>query len=357
MQERIRIPVSVLSLASVPPDGSISGAFENVVTLAQTADRLGLERFWIAEHHNLPSVTSAATSVLIGHVAGKTSRIRVGSGGIMLPNHAPLVIAENFGTLATLYPNRIELGLGRAPGTDPYTSRALRRELMSTGNDFPALVEELQALFAPAVEGQRIRAVPGAGIPVPIWILGSSLWSADFAARMGLPYAFAAHFAPTDLMEALEIYRRRFVPSDVLLNPHTMACIPVVAAATDREAAILATTPQQRILGILRGKRPSVSPAPVETMEGIWTPAEAAGVDNFLREAIIGSPATVRMKLHAFLERTRVDELMVHTELHRVEDSVRSLEITAEVAGRKSGNSPEHLAPSLSRASYTRTIN
>lgn len=330
MSSSSKTHLSVLSLAAISSEGTIASAFENMVRIAQAAEKFGYERFWIAEHHNIPSVTSAATAVLIGHVAQLTSKIRVGSGGIMLPNHAPLIVAENFGTLATLYPGRIDLGLGRAPGTDPLTSRALRRDLKTNGEDFPDLVEELEAFLAPAVSGQRIRAVPGAGIDVPLWILGSSLFSADFAARKGLPYAFAAHFAPRDLMDAVQIYRSRFVPSVKHPEPYMIVCVPVIAAPTDKEAAFLSTTAQQKILGLITGRFPAASPAPVEIMEG-WSPQEEAGVKAFLRESIVGGPDMVREKLQALVERTGANEIMVHSDFHRVDDAIRSYQIVSEV--------------------------
>ena len=326
----MRTPLSVLSLASISAEGTIASAFKNVVDFAQAAERFGYHRFWIAEHHNIQGVASSATAILIGHVAQKTSSIRVGSGGVMLPNHAPLMVAEAFGTLETLYPNRIDLGLGRAPGTDPLTTRALRRETKMTGREFPDLVEELQLFLAPAQPGQGIQAIPGAGLDIPLWILGSSLWSADFAASVGLPYAFAAHFAPADLMDALEIYRSRFKPSSTLSKPKVMVCIPVVAAPTDEEANFLVTTTYQRILGLITGRRPPASPPPVKSMDLLWTTREKAGVESFLAELIVGGPETVRRNLLAFQERTKADEIMVHTELHQKVDTIRSLEITAQ---------------------------
>ena len=326
----MRTPLSVLSLASISAEGTIASAFRNVVDFAKAAERSGYQRFWIAEHHNIQGVASSATAVLIGHVAQQTSTIRVGSGGVMLPNHAPLMVAEAFGTLETLYPGRIDLGLGRAPGTDPLTTRALRRETKMTGREFPDLVEELQLFLAPAEPGQGIQAIPGAGLDIPIWILGSSLWSADFAASAGLPYAFAAHFAPADLMDALEIYRSRFKPSRALSKPRVMVCIPVVAAPTDEEANFLVTTTYQRILGLITGRRPPASPPPVKSMDLLWTTREKAGVESFLAELIVGGPETVRRNLLAFQERTKADEIMVHTELHQKADTIRSLEITAQ---------------------------
>jgi luciferase family oxidoreductase group 1 len=325
------VPLSVLSLGPVMSDGTIAGAFKNIETIAQATEKLGYKRFWIAEHHSLPGVTTAATPVVIGHIAGLTSTMRVGSGGIMLPNHAPLVVAETFGTLATLYPGRIDLGLGRAPGTDPLTSRALRRDLKFTGNDFPDLVEELQAFFNPVVPGQKIMAVPGAGIDVPLWILGSSLWSADYAASKGLPYAFAAHFAPAQLMEAIEIYRSRFQPSDVLEKPFMMVCLPVIAADTDIKAEYLSTTVKQKILGLVTGRYPTKAPAPVDNMDILWGLREKNAVESFLSELIVGGPQTVKQKLEEFVKRTGADELMIQTDVYQTEDAVRSFEIIKSV--------------------------
>lgn len=325
-----RVPLSVLSLGPVMSDGTVAGAFKNVETIAKAAEQLGYQRFWIAEHHSLPGVTTAATPILIGHVAGVTSKMRIGSGGIMLPNHAPLVVAETFGTLSTLYPGRIDLGLGRAPGTDQLTSRALRRDLKFTGNDFPDLVEELQAFFAPAVPGQKIQAVPGAGIDVPLWILGSSLWSADYAASKGLPYAFAAHFAPAQLMEAIEIYRSRFQPSDVLQKPYMMVCLPIIAADTDAQAEYLATTAKQKILGLITGRYPTSAPAPVDNMELLWGSREKHAVESFLGELIVGGPETVKRKLEEVVARTGADEIMINTDMYRTEDAVHSFEVVKQ---------------------------
>jgi luciferase family oxidoreductase group 1 len=327
----MRVPLSVLSLAAITSEGTVTAALKNATEVAQAAERLGYKRFWIAEHHNIPGVASSATAVLIGHIAQLTSKIRVGSGGVMLPNHAPLIVAENFGTLATLYPGRIDLGLGRAPGTDPLTTRALRRDSKSTGNDFPDLVEELLAFLEPAQPGQRIQAIPGAGVAVPVWILGSSLFSAHMAAQMGLPYSFAAHFAPAELMDALEVYRREFTPSPYLSEPLTMACVPVIAAPTDDEARFLATSTQQKILGLIGGRRPPSSPAPVESMDSIWDSAQKSAVDSFLKELIVGGPEIVRAGLEAFQKKTKVDEIMIHTDMYQKADVIRSFEIVSKI--------------------------
>ena len=315
----------------------MADALHHSRALAQQAERLGYRRYWLAEHHNLPGIASAATAVVIGHVAAGTTTIRVGSGGIMLPNHAPLVIAEQFGTLAALFPGRIDLGLGRAPGTDPLTARALRRGQPNSADTFPHDVMELQAYFRPAQPGQAVQAVPGAGLAVPIWLLGSSLFSAGLAAALGLPFAFASHFAPDQLDDALELYRSEFQPSDVLAQPYAVAAIAVFAADTDAEAARLFTSLQQSFVQLRRGT-PGPLPPPVDRMDGLWTPAEQAGVDHAFREAVVGSRATVQRGLAAFLRRTRVDELMVTAAIFDPAARLRSFELVAQVrdAGLKS---------------------
>ena len=315
----------------------MADALHHSRALAQQAERLGYRRYWLAEHHNLPGIASAATAVVIGHVAAGTTTIRVGSGGIMLPNHAPLVIAEQFGTLAALFPGRIDLGLGRAPGTDPLTARALRRGQPNSADTFPHDVMELQAYFRPAQPGQAVQAVPGAGLAVPIWLLGSSLFSAGLAAALGLPFAFASHFAPDQLDDALELYRSEFQPSDVLAQPYAVAAIAVFAADTDAEAARLFTSLQQSFVQLRRGT-PGPLPPPVDRMDGRWTPAEQAGVDHAFREAVVGSRATVQRGLAAFLRRTRVDELMVTAAIFDPAARLRSFELVAQVrdAGLKS---------------------
>ena len=324
------IPFSILDLAPVATGGTAGQALNNARDLAQHAERLGYRRFWLAEHHNMPGIASAATAVALAYVAGGTSTIRVGSGGVMLPNHAPLVVAEQFGTLAALFPGRIDLGLGRAPGTDQMTARALRRGQADTADTFPRDVGELQAYFRPAVPGQFVQAVPGAGLEVPIWLLGSSLFSARLAGEMGLPFAFAAHFAPDLLMDALEIYRSEFRPSPALSKPHAMAAIGVYAAVTDAEARRLFTSQQQAFLNLRRG-RPGLLPEPVDSMDGLWNPMEAAGVNQAFREAVVGSPETVRKGLAAFIERTGIDELMVTCAMHDPAARVRSLELVAAI--------------------------
>lgn len=315
-------------------------ALANTLELAQAAERLGYRRFWLAEHHNIPGVASAATSVLIGHVAGGTRTIRVGAGGIMLPNHAPLVIAEQFGTLEALYPGRIDLGLGRAPGGDQAAARALRRDLRA-GEDFPALVEELRGFLAPKRNGasvtarqDSVTAYPGAGAKVPVWLLGSSLFSAALAAELGLPFAFAAHFQPDYLLPALDLYRRSFRASEALERPYTMAGVPVIVAETDEEARWLATTAQQLFLNLIRN-RPGPLEPPVEELD--WNAMERAAVDAKMRVAVIGGRERVRQGLELFLAETQVDELMIVTTTYDPAARLRSYELVAEMAACCSG--------------------
>ncbi|WP_414444326.1 LLM class flavin-dependent oxidoreductase [Burkholderia sp. 22PA0106] len=322
------IPFSVLDLAPIPQGADASQAFRNSLDLAQHAERWDYRRYWLAEHHNMPGIASAATAVVIGHIAGGTSKIRVGSGGIMLPNHAPLVIAEQFGTLAALYPGRIELGLGRAPGTDQTTARALRRDMVASADSFPDDVVELQRYFAEPVEGQRVRAVPGAGLNVPLWLLGSSLFSAQLAAMLGLPFAFASHFAPDYLMRALEVYRAQFRPSATLDKPYAMVGINVFAADTDDEARRLFTSLQQQFLNLRRGT-PGKLPPPVEVLEA--NEFELANVAHSLSFAAIGSRDTVRERLRRLIAQTGADELVVAAQIYDHAARVRSYEITAQV--------------------------
>jgi luciferase family oxidoreductase group 1 len=312
----------------VKAGGSIVDSFANTLSLARHAETWGYKRFWLAEHHNMAGIASAATSVLIGYVAGGTVRIRVGSGGIMLPNHAPLVIAEQFGTLETLYPGRIDLGLGRAPGTDQATFRALRRRADSA-EDFPDQVLELLALLDPPIPGQLLRAVPGSGTQVPVWLLGSSTFSAQLAAQLGLPFAFAAHFAPQQLGEAIHIYRAGFRPSQWRDEPYAMACIPVVAADTDEEAARLATSLQLRILDIVRGTKDTFIGPPVVSMEGRWNEQEQFHTQIMLQELIVSGPGKLAQKFVEFLTRTPVDELMISCNIYDHGAQLRSYEIAA----------------------------
>jgi luciferase family oxidoreductase group 1 len=321
---------SVLDLAPIIENGDSAVAFRNTVDLAQHAEAWGYHRYWLAEHHNLPGIASAATSVVIGHVAGRTKNIRVGAGGIMLPNHAPLVIAEQFGTLESLYPGRIDLGLGRAPGSDQLTARALRRHLGSSGDTFPQDVLELQSYFRPAAPGQAVVAVPGVGLNVPLYLLGSSDFSARLAAELGLPFAFASHFAPDYLQVALELYRREFRPSAALVRPFVMIGVGVFAAETDAEARRFMTSAQLMFLNLIRG-HPGKLPAPVESMDGRWSPVERATVEHRTRCSAVGSPATVRRRLEELLDETRADEVIVTAQIFDHAARLRSFEITAKV--------------------------
>ncbi|MET0385587.1 MAG: LLM class flavin-dependent oxidoreductase [Polyangiales bacterium] len=324
-------PLSVLDLSTIVQGSDAASALHNSRDLAQHAERLGYRRFWLAEHHNMPGVASAATAVVIGHVAAGTRTIRVGAGGIMLPNHAPLTIAEQFGTLESLFPGRIDLALGRAPGSDAITQRALRRDAGSA-DQFPQDVLELQAWFREAEPGQRVRAVPGAGLRVPLYILGSSLFGAQLAASLGLPYAFASHFAPAALEQAITIYRSHFRPSEQLERPYLMLGLPVLAAETDREAKHLQSSISQAILQLRRG-RPMQLPPPDATFEERLSPEDRALLGDFQACAVVGSPDSVRKGLAAFAERHRPDELVVTAQVFDHAARVRSLEITAEVAG------------------------
>ena len=319
---------SVLDLALVTEGSTPADAYRRAVDVARHVERWGYTRYWLAEHHNMAGVASAATSVLIGHVAGGTSSIRVGSGGIMLPNHSSLVIAEQFGTLETLYPGRIDLGVGRAPGSDHATARAIRRGLGSTEDAFPQQVRELLAYLGPTPPGQLVRAFPGEGTEVPVWLLGSSTYSAQLAASLGLRFAFASHFAPELLFDALEIYRAEFQPSRWLDAPYAMVGVPAVAAETDAEAERLATTLYQRALALMRGK-PLYSRPPVASMDGLWDDAERAMVERRLSVAAIGGPVTVRRRLRALLERTGADELIFTCDLYHHADRLRSFELLA----------------------------
>ncbi len=321
------VTLSVLDLAPIAAGSTPGDALRNSLDLARHAERLGYRRHWVAEHHNMQGIASAATAVVVGYLAAGTSTIRIGAGGIMLPNHSPLVIAEQFGTLESLYPGRIDLGLGRAPGTDQLTARALRRDLQHE-SDFPRDVQDLQFLFGPVQAGQAIRAVPGAGLEVPLWILGSSTFGARLAAHLGLPYAFASHFAPADLTIALELYRSEFRPSAQLEKPYAMAGLNVFAAETDEEAMRLFTTPQQAFVNRFRGQ-PGPYPPPIDDIEAHWTPAEKAQVTGMLACSVVGSPTTVRADVQEFLERTGVDELMIVSAIYDHEARLRSYEILA----------------------------
>ncbi|ATC65650.1 LLM class flavin-dependent oxidoreductase [Nibricoccus aquaticus] len=325
------VPLSVLDLSPITQGSDATQALRNSLDLARHSERLGYKRFWLAEHHSMPGIASAATAVAIGYVAGGTKTIRVGSGGIMLPNHSPLVIAEQFGTLDALYPGRIDLGLGRAPGSDQRTARALRRERANTSADtFPQDVLELQGYFQPAMSGQSVRAIPGEGRDVPIWLLGSSLFSAQLAAALGLPYAFAGHFAPDSMLEALAIYRREFKPSEQLAESYAMVGVGVVAAETDVEAERLATSLQQQFVSLHRGVPGQLQP-PVDDLESVATPQEVASVRHTLREAIVGSRLTVKRRLEKLLQRTGVDEIIATSHIFDHAARLRSYEILAAV--------------------------
>lgn len=324
------IPFSVLDLAPINQGSDTAQAFRNSLDLARHTERWNYRRFWLAEHHNMPGIASAATAVVIGYIAGGTKTIRVGSGGIMLPNHAPLVIAEQFGTLESLYAGRIDLGLGRAPGTDQLTARALRRNLAAGAESFPRDVVELMALLGPAQPGQAVRAVPGAGLRVPVWLLGSSTYSAQLAATLGPPFAFASHFAPGELLNALNIYRSRFQPSQFLQAPYAMVGVNVFAADTDAEAQYLFTSWQQQFINLRRAS-PGPLPPPVDDMDQRSSPAERSMVKEALAYSTVGSPATVKSGLVRIIAETRADELILTAQIYDHTARLRSFEIAAEL--------------------------
>ncbi|MBB6579232.1 luciferase family oxidoreductase group 1 [Comamonas odontotermitis] len=324
-----RPALSMLDLVAVREGGTVAQALQLAVRTAQHVESLGFTRYWLAEHHNMPGIASSSTAVLIGHIAGATQHIRVGSGGIMLPNHAPLVVAEAFGTLAELYPGRIDLGLGRAPGTDGMTMRALRRDRVESEEDFPRDVMELQRLLADAEPGQKLIATPGAGTHVPIWLLGSSLFSAQLAAHLGLPYAFASHFAPRMLYQAVQLYRDLFKPSAALAKPYVIVGAPVIAAPSDAEAEYLASSTYQRVLGILTGQR-GLLPRPVEGFMDNLNDAERQAIEGFLAVASIGGPERVQQRMRQLADSTGADELMLVSDIYDAELRLRSLEIAAQ---------------------------
>lgn len=325
------LAVSVLDLVGLRADESAGNAIARSVDLARHAEQLGYKRFWLAEHHSITGLACSATSVLIGHVAAETRTIRVGSGGIMLPNHAPLVVAEQFGTLEALYPGRIDLGLGRAPGGDYQTMRALRRDTGQSGDDFPELLAELRTYLGPERPGQVVRAIPGQGSNVPITLLGSSGFSAELAARLGLPFAFAAHFAPDFLYAASQLYRENFRPNESLPKPHLTIAVQVIAAETDAAAKRLFTTAQQRFLRLIRNQPVELLP-PVDSMDSLWQPWEKEAVESKSRAAIVGSEATVRQGLEKLVRETEADEVIVVTDTYEHEDRLRSYERVAKVA-------------------------
>lgn len=324
------IPFSVLDLSPIKQGDTPAQAFANTRDLAQHAERWGYNRYWVAEHHNMRGIASAATSLVIAHVAANTKTIRVGAGGVMLPNHSPLVIAEQFGTLESLYPGRIDLGLGRAPGSDQRTARALRRNLHESADTFPQDVQELQAYFAPATPNQAVQAVPGAGLNIPLWLLGSSLFGAQLAAELGLPFAFASHFAPAMMMQAIEIYRARFKPSAQLQRPYVMLGVSVFAAESDAEGRRLFTSLQQQFLNLIRGVPGQLAP-PIESMDGLWMAEERAHVERSLSCAMVGTKETVREGLIDFIGRTGADELMLTAQIYDHAARLRSFEIAAEI--------------------------
>ncbi len=324
------VAISVLDLVTTRPGEGAGAAIARSVETARHVERLGYKRFWLAEHHSISGLACAATSVLIAHVANATKSIRVGSGGVMLPNHAPLIVAEQFGTLESLFPGRIDLGLGRAPGSDMATMRALRRDLGHTGDDFPALLQELRTYLGPPIPGQRVFACPGQNTNVPIALLGSSDFTAQLAGHLGLPFAFASHFAPEYLLPALYLYRETFTPSTVLREPYAMAGVPVIVAPTDAEAQRLLTTPQQRFLALIRHEPVELKP-PVDSMDGLWNALEKQAVDARLARAIVGSPDTVATKLAEFLEVTGVQEIFAVTDTHEQADRLRSYELLGEL--------------------------
>ncbi len=332
------IPFSILDLSPIAEGHTVTEALDASRRMAQKAEELGFKRFWLAEHHGMPGIASAATSIVIAHVGAATKRIRIGSGGIMLPNHSPLVIAEQFGTLAALFPDRVDLGLGRAPGTDMRTARALRRNLETGAESFPHDIIELQRLLGEPGEDQALLAIPGARSHVPIWLLGSSLYSAHLAAALGLPYAFASHFAPDSLLEAIAIYRERFEPSAELDKPHVMVGVMGVGADSDAQARYLFTSSQQQFVNLRRNVRRPF-PRPVDTMDGIWTDMERMGVEHTLRYAVVGSPATVESKLKDFLDETGADELIVSMPIHDLDARLRSVEIFGGLMEKVSCNS------------------
>jgi luciferase family oxidoreductase group 1 len=324
------IPLSVLDLSPIKIDGTAADALHRTLDLAQHAEKWGYNRYWLAEHHSMPGIASAATSVVISYVADHTSTIRVGSGGIMLSNHAPLVIAEQFGTLESLYPGRIDLGLGRAPGSDQPTARALRRQLRNDDDEFPEQLAELRAYLQPVTGSASVRAIPGEGLQIPIWLLGSSTFSAQLAGYLGLPFAFAGQFSPAYMLTALELYRQRFQPSDVLDTPYAMVGVNVYAADSEQEARRLFTTQQQMHLNLVRGIPGQMLP-PVDSMDGLWLPHEKASVESMLNASIVGDPAMVKEQLQALVETTQANEVIIHTVIYDHAARLRSYEIAADI--------------------------
>jgi luciferase family oxidoreductase group 1 len=334
MKQLKDIPISVLDLATIPEGQTAADTFQNSLRVAQQVEKFGFNRYWLSEHHNMISVASSATSVLIGFIAGGTSKMRVGSGGIMLPNHSPLAVAEQFGTLESLYPGRIDLGLGRAPGTDQLTAMALRGDFFNNAQEFPQNVLKLQAYFSEENKNSKVRAIPGEGLHIPIWILGSSTDSAQLAAALGLPYAFASHFAPAQFFAAIKLYRENFRPSKYLSEPYVMPCVNVIAADTDEEAQKLATSLFQMFMGIITGQRTKLQP-PVDDMSRIWSDYEKQMAQQMLSLSFIGSKETIKTGLEDFLEKTRCDEIMAISNLYDTNAKIHSYEILAEVMGKR----------------------
>lgn len=336
MKNLSEIKFSVLDLAPIIKGGTAADSFKNTVDLAQHAEKWGYNRYWLAEHHNMPGIASSATAVVIGHVAASTSTIRVGSGGIMLPNHAPLVIAEQFGTLESLFPGRIDLGLGRAPGTDQKTAYALRRERRSDGHDFPDQLAELRTYLNPELSSQNhgVRAIPGEGLSIPVWLLGSSGYSAQLAGRLGLPFSFASHFSPENTLEALRLYRKSFQPSDVLQEPYAMVGMNVIAADTDEKAALLANSMKQQFLNLFRNTPSQLLP-PVENLDEQISGYERQLLETRVGSSIVGSPETVRTGLNMFLEETQADEIIINAQIFDHKERLKSFEITANILSEK----------------------
>lgn len=325
-----KIPLSVLDLVPIGEGFTISESIKNSTKLAKAVEEFGFERYWVAEHHNFSSIASAATSVILSYIGSKTDKIRLGSGGIMLPNHSPLVIAEQFGTLESLFPNRIDLGLGRAPGTDRQTAMALRRDINNDGSDFPMMLKDLQYYFSDQADEKRIKAVPGYDLDIPLWLLGSSTFSAKLAAQEGLPFAFASHFAPDAMEDAIKIYRANFKASKQLKEPYLMICINAVCAKTKEEAEFLATTELQKFFYLYRGEDKLV-PKPTENMSALWEDWEERSIRHKTRESIWGTPETVKKRLENLIERTGANEIMINSWIHNPEKRIKSYELISEV--------------------------
>lgn len=325
-----KIPLSVLDLVPIAEGFSIPQAIDNSTRLAQSVEEFGYKRYWVAEHHNFRGIASAATSVILSYIGAKTKKIRIGSGGIMLPNHAPLVIAEQFGTLESLYPNRIDLGLGRAPGTDRKTMLALRRDIHNDGSDFPLMLQELQYYLSNEASNKDIKAVPGYGLDIPIWLLGSSTFSAQLAAQKGLPFVFASHFAPDSMHDAIKIYHANFKPSNQVKEPYVIVCINIVCAKTNEEAQYLATTELQKFLYLQRGDNRQLA-KPIKNMSSLWEEWEEKSIRYKTRESIWGTPEVVKERLEKLVERTQANEVMINTMIHKPEDKIKSYELISKI--------------------------